>query len=571
MMQRESTNAQDARVEELWSKLNATGKGHLDLEGLKEGLKRMDHPLKNADTLLKDVLDAIDENKDGLISYTEFRSFVRQTESELRQLFETIDHNQDGKLDKKELYSAFAKAGMDMPASKFERFFAHVDSNSDGVVSFDEWRDFLLFIPATEPNLRAVLSYYSATVKLNPEGDVNISDEALQGLGTLLAFLKPFFSSIILIATTSHPTTSSHDFESFSKYLYDVDIDMSDSEDPEMEPQEPLTFTWTSISQLLIACVPSAGYFIAGGLAGIISRTTTAPLDRLKVYLIAQTGATRDTVQAAKSGNVLQALRSAGLSLWLSMKDLWAAGGMRSLFAGNGINIVKIVPESAIKFGSYEAAKRFIAKFEGGDKTQHSSVAKYIAGGFSGMVSQFFIYPLDTLKFRMQCDTVSGGLHGNKLILATARKMWLREGVRAYYRGLQMGLIGVFPYAAIDLGTFEYLKRRVTLRNMKKYGMNEKDAHPGSFATALMGGCSGALGASMVYPLNLLRTRLQSQGTAHHPRTYTGIRDVFQQTLKGEGIRGLFKGLTPNLLKVVPAVSITWVVYEKSKQHLGLN
>lgn len=54
----------------------------------------------------------------------------------------------------------------------------------------------------------------------------------------------------------------------------------------------------------------------------------------------------------------------------------------------------------------------------------------------------------------------------------------------------------------------------------------------------------------------LAGTRLQSQGTAQHPRTYTGIADVTRQTLKGEGVRGLFKGLTPNLLKVVPAVSI---------------
>jgi solute carrier family 25 phosphate transporter 23/24/25/41 len=46
--------------------------------------------------------------------------------------------------------------------------------------------------------------------------------------------------------------------------------------------------------------------------------------------------------------------------------------------------------------------------------------------------------------------------------------------------------------------------------------------------------------------------------------------DVTRQTLAGEGVRGLFKGLTPNLLKVVPAVSITYVVYEKSKKALNL-
>lgn len=232
------------------------------------------------------------------------------------------------------------------------------------------------------------------------------------------------------------------------------------------------------------------------------------------------------------------------------------------------------MPESAVKFGSYEAAKRGIARMEGhNDPKRISGSSQFVAGGVAGMMSQAVVYPLDTLKFRMQCETVPGGMKGNQLILHTMRKMWATNGIVSFYRGLPMGLIGMFPYAAIDLFMFETLKRKLVARNMKLHGIkNEEDALPNNFTLAAMGGCSGAFGASVVYPLNLLRTRLQSQGrifediksviadkaagTASHPRTYTGIMDVTRQTLKGEGVRGLFKGLTPNLLKVVPAVSI---------------
>jgi solute carrier family 25 phosphate transporter 23/24/25/41 len=55
-----------------------------------------------------------------------------------------------------------------------------------------------------------------------------------------------------------------------------------------------------------------------------------------------------------------------------------------------------------------------------------------------------------------------------------------------------------------------------------------------------------------------------------HPPTYTGIWDVAQRTVKNEGVRGLYKGLTPNILKVAPALSITWVVYENTKKLLDL-
>ena len=189
------------------------------------------------------------------------------------------------------------------------------------------------------------------------------------------------------------------------------------------------------------------------------------------------------------------------------------------------------------------------------------------------MIAQAVVYPLDTLKFQMQCETVAGGEHGSKLILHTAKKMWARNGMIAFYKGLPMGLVGMFPYAAIDLSVFETLKKRVIARNKRNNPdlKHDEDALPGNFSMALMGGFSGAIGASIVYPLNLLRTRLQSQGTASHPRTYTGIVDVTRQTLQGEGVRGLFKGLTPNLLKVVPAVSITYVVYENTKKALHLS
>lgn len=170
----------------------------------------------------------------------------------------------------------------------------------------------------------------------------------------------------------------------------------------------------------------------------------------------------------------------------------------------------------------------------------------------------------------MQCETVEGGLHGNALIMATAKNMIQQGGIRSAYRGLTMGLVGMFPYSAIDLGTFEFLKGALTRRTAKRLGCHEDDALPGSFATGCIGACSGAFGASVVYPINLLRTRLQAQGTVLHPPTYTGIWDVAEKTVSKEGVRGLFKGITPNLLKVVPAVSITYVVYENAKKAMHL-
>lgn len=212
-MEEESQESREKRIKELWKKLDSSAAGQIDLQGLKKGLKKLDHPLKNADDLLHDVLKAVDTSGDGRIQFNEFLVFVEHAEKELWQLFESIDRDHSGALDKDELRSAFQRAGLTISAAKLDQFFDEVDTNNDGVISFDEWRyaahwtvnvpandpfrNFLLFIPASIPSLRAVLSYYTATANVNQEGDVHIND-TLQGFGKLFSiqfshcFNRPF-------------------------------------------------------------------------------------------------------------------------------------------------------------------------------------------------------------------------------------------------------------------------------------------------------------------------------------------------------------------------------------------
>ncbi|KIM25974.1 hypothetical protein M408DRAFT_73637, partial [Serendipita vermifera MAFF 305830] len=276
-----------------------------------------------------------------------------------------------------------------------------------------------------------------------------------------------------------------------------------------------------------------------------------APFDRLKIFL-----ATRPVEVAGPltAEALLHPQRSTKV-LMSAVAQIYAEGGIRGYWIGNGLNTIKIFPESAIKFLSYESSKRLFAKYYDHveDSRDISGTSRFLSGGIGGLTSQLSIYPIETLKTRLMSETTM------KHVLPTVKQMWAENGTRTFYRGLVIGLVGVFPYSAIDMSTFEALK----LAYLRSTGLEE----PGVLALLAFGSISGSVGATSVYPLNLVRTRLQASGSSGHPQVYTGMWDVVNKTYAKEGVRGFYRGLLPTLAKVVPAVSISYVVYESAKRR----
>ena len=87
---------------------------------------------------------------------------------------------------------------------------------------------------------------------------------------------------------------------------------------------------------------PVVAAFWAGGVAGAVSRTAVSPLERLKIIFQVQNAGREDY----KLG-VAKALRK-----------MWVEEGFAGLMRGNGTNCIRIVPYSAVQFGSYNFYKR---------------------------------------------------------------------------------------------------------------------------------------------------------------------------------------------------------------------
>lgn len=278
-------------------------------------------------------------------------------------------------------------------------------------------------------------------------------------------------------------------------------------------------------------------HLAAGGVAGAVSRTCTAPLDRLKVFL--QVNSSKQRIKDC-------------------FQNMLKEGGVTGLWRGNFINVLKIAPESAIKFAAYEKIKRLI---KGDERTTLEIHERFMAGALAGGISQTAIYPMEVLKTRLALRK-TGQYSG---IADAAKKIYVKEGLRSFYRGYIPNILGIIPYAGIDLAVYETLK--------KKYLQTHKDPVQPSFWLLLAcGSVSSTLGQMCSYPLALVRTRLQAQVT--HPsqdRQSNTMRGVFQTIIQREGVLGLYRGITPNFIKVMPAVSISYVVYEYSSRLLGVN
>ncbi|KAG4915597.1 hypothetical protein JHK87_053154 [Glycine soja] len=458
----ETKEAREARIRSLFDFFDRENLGFLDYSHIEAGLSALQIPAEYK--YAKDLLNACDANKDGRVDFQEFRKYMDDKELELYRIFQAIDVAHNGCILPEELWEALVRAGMCIKIDDEElaRFVERVDKDNNGVITFQEWRDFLLLYPH-EATIENIYHYLERMCM------VDIGEQTVIPAG-------------------------------IGKHIH------------------------------------ASRYLIAGGVAGAASRTATAPLDRLKVVLQVQT--TRAQIMPA-------------------IKDIWKEGGLLGFFRGNGLNVLKVAPESAIRFYSYEMLKTFIVRAQGEEAkaADIGAMGRLLAGGIAGAVAQTAIYPMDLVKTRLQTYACKSGRIPS---LGTLSKdIWVQEGPRAFYRGLIPSLLGIIPYAGIDLAAYE------TLKDMSKQYILH-DGEPGPLVQLGCGTVSGALGATCVYPLQVVRTRMQAQ------RSYKGMADVFRKTLEHEGLRGFYKGIFPNLLKVVPSASITYMVYESMKKNLDL-
>jgi solute carrier family 25 (mitochondrial folate transporter), member 32 len=157
-------------------------------------------------------------------------------------------------------------------------------------------------------------------------------------------------------------------------------------------------------------------------------------------------------------------------------------------------------------------------------------------------------------------------------LLSGARQIIDTEGLLGFYRGLLPALFGV-SHGAFQFMAYEKLKAYRSRRKKTQQVWSMSDSQETSTGDLNNGDLlvistlSKTFAGSITYPYQVLRTRLQAYDAA---QAYRGIGDVILQILQQEGLRGFYKGIIPNIARVLPSTWITFLVYENIKTFFPL-
>ncbi|XP_015682873.1 calcium-binding mitochondrial carrier protein SCaMC-3 [Protobothrops mucrosquamatus] len=448
-------------------------------------------------------------------------------------LFEQLDTNKDGRVDINELREGLARMGMEASPQAEQDILREGDTDHDGELNFEEFAQYL-----QERERKLLLMFHS--LDRNNDGQIDVSEiqQTFHSLGVYISLqqAEKILHSIDKDGTMTidwnewrdhfilNPLENMEEIVHFWKHSMVLDIGECLTVPDEFSEKEKKTGMWWK-------------QLIAGAMAGAVSRTGTAPLDRLKVFM---------QVHASKNNT---------MNVFGGLKGMIHEGGLCSLWRGNGINVLKIAPESAIKFMAYEQIKRGIR----GQQETLRVQERFVAGSLAGATAQTIIYPMEVMKTRLALGK-TGQYSG---VADCARKILQKEGIPAFYKGYLPNMLGIIPYAGIDLAVYETLKNTW----LQKYSKNTAD--PGVLVLLACGTVSSTCGQIASYPLALVRTRMQAQASIEGAPQLTML-GLFRNILSREGVLGLYRGIAPNFMKVIPAVSISYVVYENMKQALGV-
>ncbi|AQK74287.1 adenine nucleotide translocator1 [Zea mays] len=278
--------------------------------------------------------------------------------------------------------------------------------------------------------------------------------------------------------------------------------------------------------------------FMMGGVSAAVSKTAAAPIERVKLLI-------QNQDEMIKSGRLSEPYKGIVDCFKRTIKD----EGFSSLWRGNTANVIRYFPtqSQALNFAFKDYFKRLFNFKKDRDGYWKWFAGNLASGGAAGASSLFFVYSLDYARTRLANDAKAakgGGERQFNGLVDVYRKTLKSDGIAGLYRGFNISCVGIIVYRGLYFGLYDSIKPVVLTGNLQ-------DNFFASFALGWLI-TNGAGLAS--YPIDTVRRRMMM--TSGEAVKYKSSLDAFQQILKKEGPKSLFKGAGANILRAIAGAGV---------------
>lgn len=287
----------------------------------------------------------------------------------------------------------------------------------------------------------------------------------------------------------------------------------------------------------------------AGGVAGAISKTLVAPIERVKLLL-----QTQDSNPRIKSGEIPRYKGIVDCFVRVSSEQ-----GIASFWRGNMANVVRYFPTQAFNFAFKDTIKGLFPKYSPKEDFMKFFAVNLASGGLAGAGSLLIVYPLDFARTRLAADVGSGKAREFTGLVDCITKTASRGGTGALYQGFGVSVQGIIVYRGAYFGLYDTASGAI-------FGENAKNANV--FYKWMVAQVVTSVAGIASYPFDTVRRRLMMQSGSKE-KMYSGTLDCWRKIAANEGMSAFFKGAGSNILRGTGG-AIVLVLYDEIKKVLAI-
>lgn len=281
----------------------------------------------------------------------------------------------------------------------------------------------------------------------------------------------------------------------------------------------------------------------AGGISGAVSKTITAPLEKVKLAIQNQ-----DSNPRILSGE-MKRYTGMGDCFKRHVSEL----GASSLWRGNVANCVRYVPTAAFNLAFKDNIKKMFPKYNKEKEFGKFAMAQISSGALAGGLTNTLVYPLIYVRTVLGADL--GKVKKYNGMADCLMKTVKNNGFLSLYNGIGPSSVGIVVYRGAQFGLQD---------TIKAFNPYQKDFTAiGLVSKFVVAQIAVSFSGIVAYPFDTMQRRLQIEATKpKNEQLYDGMADCFSKILAKEGPGGFFKGALANILRGTGA-AIVLVLYDE--------